>query len=275
MRISEIHVPRDMGSLLNLLDQHPDSLLFAGGTAILGVRGARTLELPDTIIDLAAIPDLGRIVKTERFLEVGAMVRLFELAEQGVTAQLNGLAEIIGGIATLPVRNLATVGGNIAHRKRFMDLWPLLACMDCLAEIRNPSSTKWININRLADEHNKPQFPSGSVLARLRIPLEPWDRTLVYKIGRNQYPDSETGVLAMTARISKDIVNDFHLIFSGVRCFRSRELESGIIGMKIPLLPEDIATIASEYRDNYVRVMGDSGLKLGRLPEMALNSLSS
>ncbi len=248
--------------------------MIAGGTGILMEQGKRTLEFPPVVIAIHDIPEMNRLVLTERFLEIGAGVTLSELSAYNPGSIQPSLLQAIRGLATLPIRNLATLGGNIASRARFMDLWPVLACLDGLIEMRNAGGAKWININRLADESGSPFLPSGAIIARIRIPLERWDVNIVVKVGQKEYPAPDTAVFAVTARIDKGIVNDFHLVMAGERCFRSRELESAIVGRRLPIEDDEIHLFSEEYRKQYRQKLGESGTGLGRLPELAFKALA-
>jgi CO/xanthine dehydrogenase FAD-binding subunit len=172
---SEIHYPKDIGELLDLMKRHPDALLFAGGTDILREQGGRGVELPPVAICIHELPELRRAGLTERFLEVGAAVTLTEILELGESALPLLLAEAIRGIGNVAIRNLATLGGNIACRTRFMDTWPALACLDTLVELRDSNGASWININRFVDADGLPSFPKGGLITRIRIPLDHWD----------------------------------------------------------------------------------------------------
>ncbi|MDP2816450.1 MAG: FAD binding domain-containing protein [Rectinemataceae bacterium] len=274
MQASEVHVPRDLASLFNLMRRNPQALLLAGGTGILREQGQRSLDFPPVIIAIHDISELCRLVLTERFLEIGACVTLSDLAAYNPGTIQPALLNAVKGISTVPIRNLATIGGNIACSSRFMDLWPVLACLDSLVEIRNPEGAKWININRFSDESGSPSLPSGAVITRIRIPLERWDVNIVVKMGQHDYPSPETSVLCATARTGKGIVNDFHLVMAGEHSFRSRELESAIVGRRLPLPENEIKLLSDEYRKQYKLKNEVSGTGIGRLPELALKTLA-
>ncbi len=254
--------------------RNPEALVLAGGTGILMEHGNRTIDFPPVVVAIHEISEFGKLARTERFLEIGSGVTLAELAAYNPGSIHPSLLQAIRGVATVPIRNLATIGGNISSRSRFMDLWPVLACLDSLVELRTSGENRWININRLADESGAPFLPSGSIVSRIRVPLERWDVNIVIKVGQKEYPSPETSVFAVTARIGKGVVNDFHLVMAGERCFRSRELESTIVGQRLPLEEDTIEFMAMEYRKQYGERHGRSDTRIGRLPEFALRSLA-
>ncbi len=274
MVISEVHYPKDLSELFDILKRHPDALLYAGGTEILREQGGRAVELPETVISIYALPELRRVDLTERFLEIGAAITLSEILDLGDTALPPLLAEALRGIGTASLRNLATLGGNLACRSRFMDAWPVLACLDALVEFRNAGSSAWINVNRLAGQDGRPAAPIGGVMTRIRVPLERWDATALRKVGRRDYPASETAVFALAARGEKGILAEFRLAFAGETALRLEEIEARIIGRSLPLSERERRTFGGEYREAASALPRGLALQFGALVEAALDILA-
>ncbi len=256
MVASEIHVPGDLGVLLGLMKRHPGALVYSGGTGILRNQGGRTVEFPPVVLCTYAIAELRRMSLTERFLELGAGSTFAEIEEYSPGSMHGIILDTIRGIGTVPLRNLATIGGNLACRDRFMDMWPVLACLDAMVELRNAAGVKWMNVNRLADESGRPAAPPGALFTRVRIPLERWDRALVVKVGNTGYPSADTAVFAFCARITKGVVDDFHLVTAGERAFRNREIESDITGRRVPFDAAQRYLLAEEYERSGAAFLG-------------------
>jgi CO/xanthine dehydrogenase FAD-binding subunit len=90
-----------------------DARMVAGATALQleWRRGART---PAHLIDLTALPELsGLSERPNGDLRIGAVTRLSEL-EHGIAERLPLLAETVRRVAAPGVRQLASIGGNIA-----------------------------------------------------------------------------------------------------------------------------------------------------------------
>ncbi|MBW8638873.1 molybdopterin-dependent oxidoreductase [Hoeflea sp. WL0058] len=110
---------------------HPDSLTEAqeiardaGGTACF-VAGATALQLlwanggakPDILIDLGGIAKSRGVVAEGGDIRIGALTTLSDVAsDEGLQTGAPLLAHAIGSVAGPAVRNLATIGGNIANR---------------------------------------------------------------------------------------------------------------------------------------------------------------
>jgi CO/xanthine dehydrogenase FAD-binding subunit len=273
VRASDVHFPRDLPEALEIL-RRPGILVFAGGTDILREQGGRGIALPAEVLSIREIPELRRAGLTERFLEIGAAVTLSEMLELGETALPPLLAEAARGVGTPPIRNLATLGGNIAARGRFMDCWPALACLDGLAELRDQGGSTWMNVNRFLGEDGRPSFPEGGLLTRFRVPLERWDAYLLRKVGPSDYPAPETAVFAFLARAEKGILAELRIAFAGETALRSQSLEASMIGRSLPLSRREAATMAEGYKALAAPLPEGLALQFGALVEGALDLLS-
>ena len=98
------------------IDEAPRPL--AGGQDLLTTMKDYTSR-PTRIVNLKNIPGLNKIIVSPRGLTIGALVTLTELEEHAdVRKSYPGLAEAAHSIATLQIRNLGTVGGNLCQRPR-------------------------------------------------------------------------------------------------------------------------------------------------------------
>jgi CO/xanthine dehydrogenase FAD-binding subunit len=272
--VSDVHFPKDLAEALDIMRRRPGILIFAGGSDILREQAGRGISLPQDLLYVRDLPELRRAGLTERFLEIGAAVTIAEMLELGETALPPLLAEAARGIGTPALRNLATIGGNVACGTRFMDSWPALACLDALVELRDQGGATWMNVNRLVGEDCRPAFPKGGLLTRVRVPIERWDAFLLRKVGLGDYPAPETAVFAFAAREEKGILIEMRVAFAGELALRSSALESSAIGRSLPLSPHERKAIAEGYRALASPLPAGLALQFGSLVDGALGMLS-
>ena len=92
---------------------HPGSKPLGGGTDLV-VNIRRGIETPKVLIDMNRVRELHAIRADEKSIEIGASVRLTELAEHPVIVQhYPMLAQAAAHIAGPTQRNMGTVGGNL------------------------------------------------------------------------------------------------------------------------------------------------------------------
>jgi CO/xanthine dehydrogenase FAD-binding subunit len=272
---SDVHFPKDLPEALDIMRKRPGILVFAGGTEILREQGGRGISLPPDLLYVKDLPELRRAGLTERFLEIGAAITISEMLELGETALPPLLVEAARGIGTPVLRNLATLGGNIAGKSRFMDTWPALACLDALVELRDQGGSTWMNVNRLVGDDGRPAFPEGGLMTRIRVPIARWDAFLLRKVGPGDYPSPDTAVFAFAARAEKGILVDMRIAFAGEIALRSRNLESSAIGRNLPLSRHEKASIVEGYGDLASPLPEGLALQFGALVDASLDTLAS
>jgi xanthine dehydrogenase YagS FAD-binding subunit len=95
-----------------------ESRFLAGGIDLLGEMKDYIIS-PKRVIDLKSIPDLDRIETSADSWKLGANVTIAEIAKnREIIATLPGLAEAASEVGSPQIRNVATVGGNLAQHSR-------------------------------------------------------------------------------------------------------------------------------------------------------------
>ena len=95
-----------------------ESRYLSGGIDLLGEMKEYIVS-PKRVIDLKTIPDLDRINTSGDTWKLGANVRIAEIARNDrIRATLPGLAEAAAEVGSPQIRNVATLGGNLAQHSR-------------------------------------------------------------------------------------------------------------------------------------------------------------
>ena len=139
MRRFELTLPDSLEACQRALADGPDVKLVAGGTDLLP-QMKNALVKPRRVVDLSALPELKVIERgATGDLRVGsaASARQLELS-QTVREHFTALAESAGVVGSYQVRNLATLGGNLANAAPSADMAPPLLALDAEAVIAGP-----------------------------------------------------------------------------------------------------------------------------------------
>ena len=91
--------------------------VIAGGTDLLGILKDRILpDYPETVINLKSIKDLEYIKGDGGILKIGALTKLEDIVHSPVIREkYKVLSDTAKSVASLQIRNLATIGGNICQ----------------------------------------------------------------------------------------------------------------------------------------------------------------
>lgn len=125
----EYYEPAGADEALRIIsDQRGACRVIAGGTEFLSLMRFG-LAHPAHIVSLAALTNLSGISSKDALLRIGATTTLTELARStAVRQQFTALHEAVESVAAPPIRNIATIGGNLCQNSRCLfynqsDIW--------------------------------------------------------------------------------------------------------------------------------------------------------
>src|SRR5215467_2301980 len=151
VRPFNLHQAEDLEQALSLLKQFDDVHLMAGGTSLMLLMQLGLVE-PANVVSLRRVRELRGISRTPAGgLEIRALVthRQAELAPE-VSAYCPALSETFSHVATIRIRNQATVGGNLAHADPAQDPPPMLIALGALAVVASRLGQRRVPLDELA-----------------------------------------------------------------------------------------------------------------------------
>jgi len=265
---SNIYAPTNLAELLSLYSKLPSALIYNGGTHILREQPRKYVQLPANVINVHRVQELGKITRTERHLDIGAAVPIGRILEVGSNVVPQALQQALSSIGTPAVRNWATLGGNLCIPDRRMSTFAVYLLLDIQVELRKVGSARWIPLNRFAAPDRKIDLQRGEVLTRIRIPFATWDLQVYQKMDRELQDPNNFLSLCGLARVQRDVITDirFACATSGTTVVRSREVETELVGRRVPVAPRELATI-HELLDGLLAGLSDrlSGFQVGRI----------
>ncbi|MFI1283407.1 FAD binding domain-containing protein [Streptomyces sp. NPDC020858] len=158
--------PTGLDEALTLLSGTRGARVLAGGQSLLpdlrtGAEHARLL------VDIRQLADLRGIGRTADGIRIGALTTLAELAADPlVLAEAPELAAAARSNGDPQVRNLGTVGGNVAAAGRATDLPVAALAADAVVELAGPGGRSTLTAEELAAG----SAPAGTVLTALLVP---------------------------------------------------------------------------------------------------------
>jgi carbon-monoxide dehydrogenase medium subunit len=163
----ELAEPGSLAEALALLDAE-DARALSGGTALMLMMKAGVLR-PRRLVSLRKL-GLERI-EANGALRIGAMASLRALEKSEVVKRgWPVIARTLRTLSNVRVRNVATVGGALAHADPHMDLPPLLAALGAQVFIAGKSGERAVAVEELYAGYLENTLKPGELITRIEVP---------------------------------------------------------------------------------------------------------
>ena len=170
MKNFEYFEPTTLAEASRLFAQEHAQFLAGGTDLVIGMKAYT--ETPQSVISLQKIPDLAGITTdADNSITIGAMakVREVELSED-IQKHHTALAEGASEIGSIQIRNLATIGGNIAHASPAADTVAGLLVADAQVSIASADGERTVPINELFTGPGQTVLKPGEIITQFRLP---------------------------------------------------------------------------------------------------------
>lgn len=197
---SAYFLPHTLGELLRLRSSQPKAQLVAGCTDVgLWVnKGHRRLP---QVLDLTRVAELRRIEHYPHHLAIGAAVPL-TAAFAALVAERPQLQTFAHRFAGLPVRNSATLGGNVANGSPIGDSMPLLIALGAHVVLMSTRGHRELPLEQLYTGYRQNLMAADEVLAWIKVPKAlPQEFCRVYKVSKRFDDDISALCLAVALRL--------------------------------------------------------------------------
>lgn len=171
MRAFEYHAPDSLEAAIGLLAEHGDEAkLIAGGSALL-IMMKQDLVQPGHLVSLQRVAGLGGVREQNGELAIGGLTTHRELETSPLVARhFPALAETFRKVATIRIRNVATVGGNLAHGDPALDPPVTLLALDARAHLRGSAGERVLPLDELFVDYYETAIRPNEVLTEVRVP---------------------------------------------------------------------------------------------------------
>ncbi len=163
--------PATIQEAASLLAEHGSGAkILAGGQSLIPAMRFR-LSTPETIIDINNLTDLQYIREDNGHLAIGALTREASVEESSlVRGRYHLLADAAPFIADPIVRNMATVGGNLAHADPANDHPAVMLAYNAQIVAVSANGTRTIPIDDFFLDLFTSALNPGEILTEIRIP---------------------------------------------------------------------------------------------------------
>jgi carbon-monoxide dehydrogenase medium subunit len=180
----ELAEPKSLAEAIKLLD--PDDAMvrpFAGGTALMLMMKAGVFH-PTRLVSLGKIEKkYSGIAADKNGLRIGAMTTLSALEHSADVRKLTPvITRTLRTLSNVRVRNVATVGGALAHADPHMDLPPVLIALGASMSVAGPQGVRELAVEDLFTGYFETVLKKNELIAELRVPAQDGKRAAYMKV---------------------------------------------------------------------------------------------
>jgi aerobic carbon-monoxide dehydrogenase medium subunit len=214
----DLSEPHSLEEALALLD-HGDPAIrpMGGGTALMLMMKAQIFK-PIRLVSLRRIggPFFGvALSKDGGALCIGAMTTFSELEHSPlVQRHLPAVVQTMKTLANVRVRNVASVGGNLAHGDPHLDLPPVWTALGATVRIVSKAGERLVPVESIFAGYYETTVAAGELISELQIPVRPSWRSTYVKVTTRAIHDWPALGIAASVEFDGRRVKDLRLVLS-------------------------------------------------------------
>lgn len=265
--------PKNLKETLALLSQHASYAILAGGTDLIDLIKENVAQ-PDIVVDIKGLDALNEVKFENDTLIIGAGVTFSDLIESKmIKEKYPVIFEIAKTVASVGIRNRATIVGNICSAVPCMDSGPLLSVYDATVQVVGQKGTRNIPAAEWFIAPRKTSLQKGELVSGVSI-LYPKAKHAGCWVKLGRYAGEDLAQVNLLILAMTD--GTFRISFGAVAPVpvRAKKIEQLLNGQTITrsliekakqLIEEEIKPITDvratkEYRMHMAKVMFERGL---------------
>lgn len=225
-------IPATLSQLTEIYAMEPKATIIAGSTDV-GLWVTKQMRALNPVIFINNLEDLQSITEGDDGVTLGAGVT-YSQAYKTLTTHFPPLARLLDRLGGEQVRNMGTIGGNIANGSPIGDTPPALIALGATLTLRSSSGSRSLPLENYFIDYGRQDRLSGEFVEKLLIPFQkPDSRYAVYKISKRR--DEDISALCGAFNLTMDAdgaVVDIRIAFGGMAGTprRAAHLEAALLG---------------------------------------------
>lgn len=198
--------PASLEEAFRLFAQADGGVYLAGGTDLM-VKYKKGQINPKLVISLGGLPDLDYLRQEEEKIIIGGLARLEDLRRsETVAKRLPVLADAVSQMASVQIRNVATLAGNIVNAAPSADTAPPLLTLEAGLILNGPEGERRLPLKDFFLGPGQTRLRPGEILTAFEIPQpKPLTGGAYAKISRRRAMDLALLGVAVQVELEEDI----------------------------------------------------------------------
>ena len=237
----DYHAPATLDEAIKLLGElGEDAKILAGGHSLIPMMKLRLAE-PTNLIDINGLSDLNYIKEENGYLCIGAMTREATLETSDLVAEKYPILKDTSEVIADPlVRNMATVGGNIAHGDPANDHPATMVALGAEVVINGPGGIlggreRTIAIDDFFKGPLMTALEQNEILTEIRIPVNGGKSGAAYKKLERKVGDYAIAGAAAALQFDGDNCSSAGIALTNVgpTPIRATEAQNALVGTSV------------------------------------------
>jgi carbon-monoxide dehydrogenase medium subunit len=259
--------PASLKEAIALIDpDDPDVRAIAGGTALMLMMKSGVYS-PKRLVSLRRIGNsFSKISSTASGdLTIGAITPLSTIEHSPeILRHAPVIARTMTRLSNVRVRNVATIGGALAHADPHMDLPPVLIALGASVSIAGPSGERSMAVEELLTGYYETALAKNELITNVRIPAQAATRAVYFKITTGSADDWPALGVAVALDMAGSSVKSVRIVVSAAttKATRMFAAEKALIGESAnDATLKTVADAAVDEADIFADVRGSASYK--------------
>ncbi|MBZ9873305.1 xanthine dehydrogenase small subunit [Mesorhizobium sp. BR1-1-9] len=244
-------VPADVDDFATVLDKEPGATIVAGSTDV-GLWVTKHMRDISPAIFIGNLDGLCAIAEDKGVISIGAGVTYSD-AFGMLSKRIPALGPLFDRIGGEQVRNMGTIGGNIANGSPIGDAPPPFIALGARLTLRRGSKRRTIPLEDFFIAYGKQDRQAGEFVEAVHVPV-PANETkfAIYKITKRRDEDITAALGAFFLALAKDgTVADIRIAYGGMAATpkRAAAVEKALLGK--PWTEETVEAAMTEYAADF------------------------
>ena len=199
-----------------LLRKTNPTATIIGGATDSALRQTKKHEFLPEILDISGIEELDYFLEDETVYKIGSGINLEKL-KSFIAEKLPALHKMLKVFGSLQIRNLATLGGNIASASPIGDMLPLLFAYKSEIKLQSVDNERIVPIEDFIKGYRFTDIHFNELITEIVIP-KPDSGTLIhsYKVSKRKDLDISTVSGGFSLQLQNGLVVEIILAFGGM-----------------------------------------------------------
>jgi carbon-monoxide dehydrogenase medium subunit len=259
MTVSIFATPTSVDDVCALLEADPwGSKVISGGTAV-ALMLRQGLISPDSLVSIANIESLRGIAVADGVLRIGATMTLHEVSRSPeVRLHAPGVAAACAVVGNQRIRNVATIGGNLAEADYASDPPAALASYEARCRIVGPGGERFVPVIDLIVGFFETVLDTAEVITHVEIPISPHQQRGVYLKFRSRSSEDRACVgVAACVEVDRDRIVRLSVVVAAVAS-TLQSVESALSAVRGRPLDAQVAESVAEAFADAIDPMEDA-----------------